>query len=165
MSYFLKKSIFVLLVIVLVISCIPMEQLNADEPEIKQFNTFVQGGACPEYEMKTVEKNMYMGDNWKVTFYNGDGSPMEGGSNDRFGNPLKEGSIAVDEDVIPMNSTLIIEFSDGQVYEYIGCKEFEACDVGGGINGNEIDVYIPGASQSDLNYLGVKYCKVYLVRN
>jgi 3D (Asp-Asp-Asp) domain-containing protein len=56
---------------------------------------------------------------------------------DLHANPDKR-VIAVDPDVIPLGSTVHVE----------GYGEAIAGDIGGGINGNEIDVFIPSESQA-----------------
>ena len=67
-----------------------------------------------------------------------------------IGERLKEGySIAVDPNVIPYNSKVII---NGNIYE--------AQDCGGAIKGNRIDVYFED-HQAALNF-GVQYAEVYI---
>lgn len=56
------------------------------------------------------------------------------GAVDRYGNPLKFGTVAVDPKVIPMHTKLIV---DG--YDQI----FEALDTGSGVKGNHIDMFVP----------------------
>jgi len=58
-------------------------------------------------------------------------------------------TIAVDPDVVPLGSTVVI---DGQ--EYI------AEDIGGAIQGNRIDVYMDSHEAADL--AGVKYSEVFI---
>lgn len=53
---------------------------------------------------------------------------------DGFGNPLEWGCVAVDRKVIPMHTKLIIDGYD---------KVFEARDTGSGINGHDIDIFVP----------------------
>ena len=53
---------------------------------------------------------------------------------DGFGNPLEWGCVAVDRNVIPMHTKLIIDGYD---------KVFEARDTGSGINGHDIDIFVP----------------------
>lgn len=146
MSY-LKTSIFILIIILIVV-CIPIK--SESNQERKQFNQFVQGGAILKEEVKVLEKIKSLGE-FKISYYNGDGSAIEGGSNNCLGEPLEYGMIAVDTDIIPLGTKVIING-----------EEFIACDVGGGIHGNHIDMYIPNASQSDLNELGIDYYEVFI---
>ena len=60
-------------------------------------------------------------------------------------------TIAVDPDVIPYGSTV-----------YINGQEYIADDCGGGINGNEIDIYVDHHSLTERN--GVDYYDVFLKR-
>ena len=53
---------------------------------------------------------------------------------DGFGNPLEWGCVAVDRNVIPMHTKLVIDGYD---------KIFEARDTGSGINGHDIDIFVP----------------------
>lgn len=53
---------------------------------------------------------------------------------DGFGDPLEWGCVAVDRKVIPMHTKLIIDGYD---------KVFEARDTGSGINGHDIDIFVP----------------------
>lgn len=132
--------------------------------EVKPINKAIQGGGQLVIEEHSTIKpeRIYLGE-FKVTFYNGDGSAIEGGSNDRYGNPLKAGVIAVDDDIMAMKAKYKIEFPDSELFEHMDEPDiYESLDVGGGIKGNHIDVYVPGASQEDLMELGVKYCKVYM---
>ena len=62
-------------------------------------------------------------------------------------------TIAVDPNVIPLGSSVII---DGQTYTYV------AEDTGGGIKGNKIDMYFP-THQEALNW-GIRYKQVSLVK-
>ena len=55
-------------------------------------------------------------------------------SYDRYGNPLIWGTVAVDPKVIPMHTRLVV---DG--YDAI----FEARDIGSGVDGRHIDIYVP----------------------
>lgn len=69
-----------------------------------------------------------------------------------IGEELKEGySIAVDPDVIPYGTEVII---NGHIYK--------AQDCGGGIKGNEIDIYFEDHNEA-LNF-GVQYVEVFLVK-
>ena len=68
-----------------------------------------------------------------------------------IGEELKEGySIAVDPDVIPYGTEVII---NGHIYK--------AQDCGGGIKGNEIDIYFENHDEA-LNF-GVQYAEIFLV--
>lgn len=69
-----------------------------------------------------------------------------------IGEELKEGySIAVDPDIIPYRSKVII---NGDIYE--------AQDCGGAIKGNRIDLYY--SSHQDAIDHGVKYAEVFLIQ-
>lgn len=62
-------------------------------------------------------------------------------------------SVAVDPDVIPLGSTVWLEYSDGRIIE---CR---ADDTGGAINGSRIDLCV--SSHSEALELGIDYITVY----
>ncbi|TMV51008.1 hypothetical protein FE783_09550 [Paenibacillus mesophilus] len=77
------------------------------------------------------------------------GSAEENGGyagKDYFGNPLKVGTIAVDPDIIPLGSTVYVT---GYSYDGlpVGGMMAKAVDIGGAINGNRIDIYVPGSRE------------------
>lgn len=81
------------------------------------------------------------------------------GAVDYFGNPLQLGTVAVDPKVIPLGTKLYIEG-----YQFDGLPEggmvVEAKDIGGGVKGNRMDIFIPGSRQSLLRF-GLQEIKVY----
>lgn len=88
-------------------------------------------------------------DNGKVTFYNGDGSAIEGGSNDRFGQPLTDGKVAA-KGLAPDRSVIYIQTQESGEGSFANGKFFYICDTGGGLASNQIDVYAK-VSQSEMN--------------
>lgn len=91
-------------------------------------------------------------------------SPEENGpwgAVDYFGNDLKLGAIAVDPDVIPLGSRLYITgydhhgLPDGGMYG-------TASDIGGSIDGNRVDIFIPG-SRSEVASFGFQNVTVYIL--
>jgi 3D (Asp-Asp-Asp) domain-containing protein len=77
------------------------------------------------------------------------GSAEENGGyagKDYFGNPLQVGTIAVDPDTIPLGSTVYVT---GYSYDGlpVGGMMAKAVDIGGAINGNRIDIYVPGSRE------------------
>lgn len=88
-------------------------------------------------------------DNGKVTFYNGDGSAVEGGSNDRFGQPLADGKVAA-KGLAPDRSVIYIQTQESGEGSFANGKFFYICDTGGGLASNQIDVYAK-VSQSQMN--------------
>lgn len=71
------------------------------------------------------------------------------------GTDYEEGrTAAVDPSVIPLGSTIAVEYSDGSIGEYI------AEDTGSGIRGNTLDVYIEDHCRA--SGFGVKTVKVYI---
>lgn len=92
------------------------------------------------------------GETFECTFYG-----PEVGSITALGNEVYEGCIAVDPSVIPLGSTVYIEFPPG--YEYLN-GNFYACDTGGAIYGNIIDVFL-NMSEAELNSLGRITVTVY----
>lgn len=94
---------------------------------------------------KVQEVSYGYGETFECTFYG-----PEVGSITALGNSVYEGCIAVDPSVIPLGSTVYIKFPSG--YEYLS-GSYYACDTGGAIYGNIIDVFI-NASESELNRLG-----------
>lgn len=92
------------------------------------------------------------GEAFECTFYG-----PEVGNVTAFGNEVYEGCIAVDPSVIPLGSTVYIEFPPG--YEYLN-GNFYACDTGSAIYGNTIDVFL-NMSEAELNSLGRITVTVY----
>lgn len=90
------------------------------------------------------------GETFECTFYGGGGITA-------LGNEVYEGCIAVDPAVIPLGSTVYVEFPPG--YEYLS-GSYYACDVGSAVYGNVIDVYLD-ASDWELNQLGRIMVTVY----
>lgn len=100
----------------------------------------------------------------RVTFYNGDGSPTEGGSEDKHGQPLADGKCASKE-LAPDRSVIYIETQDSGDASFANGKFFYVCDTGGGLESNQIDVYA-NVGQSELNaspYGSYNNSKIYLV--
>jgi len=88
-----------------------------------------------------------------VTAYN---SLEAGGLVTATGDKTQVGYVAVDSSVIPLYSELYIVLDNGFVYGY--CK---AMDVGGGIRGNDIDVFLP--NYDDMCEFGRKSGKCYII--
>ena len=108
----------------------------------------------------TTEKDTKVGNtsslrdlgNFKLTFYCG-GSCCNGkwAGQTCTGNPMIEGrTIAVDKTVIPLGSDVYIE----------GFGWFVAEDVGGGIRGNHIDIYLE--EHDRVNEMGIQSAEVYI---
>lgn len=97
---------------------------------------------------------VYIGD-FQITYYcpcyicNG-----SWGAYDYFGNPLVNGTAAVDTSLIPFGTAFYIEESDGN---YRPCI---AKDIGGAIKGNHIDVFV-NVSHATCETLGNSYKHVY----
>lgn len=85
----------------------------------------------------------------KVTFYNGDGSAIEGGSNDRHGELLADGKVA-SRGLAPDRSIIYIRTQKSGEGSFANGKFFYVCDTGGGLASNQIDVYAK-VTQSKLN--------------
>lgn len=68
---------------------------------------------------------------------------------------MQDRTIAVDSDIIPLGSTVLIYYEDSLVGIY------QAEDVGGGIKGNVIDMYFE--NHSDALDWGKKDCEVVIV--
>lgn len=97
-----------------------------------------------------LQQVSYGGETFECTFYGGGGVTA-------LGHSVYEGCIAVDPAVIPLGSTVYVEFPSG--YEYLS-GEYYACDTGGAVYGNVIDVYLD-ASDAELNQLGRIWVTVY----
>ena len=89
-------------------------------------------------------------DNGKVTFYNGDGSAMEGGKLNALGYELSDGQVAMKELSKYKNSVIYIETADTGEGSYANGKFFYVTDTGGGLANNQVDVYA-GVDQATLN--------------
>lgn len=82
------------------------------------------------------------------------------GGLDYYGNALKLGTIAVDPKVIPLGSSVLIKG-----YSFNGLPQTlvaKATDIGGAIQGNRIDIFIPG-SKSFVNSFGLQKVQVYVL--
>ena len=83
-------------------------------------------------------------------------SVEEGGLITATGDPTQVGYVAVDSKSIPLYSKLYIVLNNGFVYGY--CT---AMDVGGGIKGNDIDIFLP--AYDDMVNFGRKAGKCYII--
>lgn len=66
------------------------------------------------------------------------------GAIDRFGNPLKWGTVAADPKVLPMHTKIVIDGYD---------QVFEVLDTGNGVRGSHVDVFVP-VSHSEALQMG-----------
>lgn len=92
------------------------------------------------------------------------GSAAENGGyagKDYYGNPLQVGTIAVDPDMIPLGSTVYVT---GYSYDGlpVGGMMAKASDIGGAINGNRIDIYVPGSREKAMTF-GYQNVTVHVV--
>jgi len=140
----IKHAIFVITMIVTMSATVAAQPLNTDQTTIVNLS-----------HRENVEEMSYgydYGETFECTFYGPDV-----GSITALGNEVYEGCIAVDPNVIPLGSTVYIEFPPG--YEYLN-GNFYACDTGGMIYGNTIDVFL-NMSEAELNDLGRITVTVY----
>jgi 3D (Asp-Asp-Asp) domain-containing protein len=83
------------------------------------------------------------------------------GAVDYFGKPLKLGTIAVDPSVIPLGSKVYITG-----YSFDGLPQngmyATAADLGGAIQGNRVDIFIPG-SPDKVESFGIQNVKIYVL--
>lgn len=92
----------------------------------------------------------YGGEYFTATFYGGGGVTA-------LGNAVYEGCCAVDPSVIPLGSTIYVEFPPG--YEWLS-GNYYCCDVGSMVCGNVIDIYVDAPDETLYN-LGVVSVTVY----
>lgn len=83
------------------------------------------------------------------------------GAVDYFGNPLKLGTVAVDPKAIPLGTKLFIT---GYQFKHLPQGGFiaEARDIGGAINGNKIDIFVPVSKQIGSTF-GIQNVEVYIM--
>lgn len=94
----------------------------------------------------------YLGD-FKLTYYCPCRKCNGGPGIDRFGNPLKWGTIAVDPKVIPLHTKIVIDGFDAV---------FTALDTGGKwVQGNHIDVFVPVSHSEALKMAHGEHRKVW----
>ncbi len=125
------KKPFVVLVLMAVLLC---GQVQAKQQELyASSNTFTVYGYCPCDQCCDKED--------KLTF-----TEVEA---------LEGRTVAVDPNIIPLGSTVLIYYED----ELVGI--FQAEDVGGDIKGNVIDMYFE--NHSDALEWGNKQCEVIVV--
>lgn len=84
------------------------------------------------------------------------------GAVDYFGNPLELGTVAVDPNVIPMGSKLLITGYTNDGLPVDGLIAY-AKDQGGAIKGNRIDIFLPG-SREKVSDFGIQNVKVYVLK-
>lgn len=84
------------------------------------------------------------------------------GAVDYFGNPLELGTIAVDPNVIPMGTKVLVT---GHSHDNLPKKAFvaTATDQGGAIKGNRIDIFIPGSAKT-VSTFGFQDVKLYVLK-
>lgn len=84
------------------------------------------------------------------------------GAVDYFGNPLKLGTIAVDPNVIPMGTKVLVT---GHNHSNLPNDAFvaTATDAGSAIKGNRIDIFIPG-SQKSVSAFGFQQIKLFVIK-
>ncbi|ASR47287.1 hypothetical protein B4V02_11625 [Paenibacillus kribbensis] len=98
----------------------------------------------------------------KATAYSAAGDENgKWGAVDYYGNPLKLGTIAVDPNVIPMGTKVLVTG-----YSHPGLPDHSfvavARDQGSAITGKRIDIFIPG-SKSFVNDFGFQNVKLYVI--
>lgn len=72
------------------------------------------------------------------------------------GSPVVAGvSCAVDPSVIPLGSTVLVDYGDGDLHQYL------AQDTGGAVIGNRIDIAVP--THNEALQMGVKTATVYVI--
>lgn len=98
----------------------------------------------------------------KATAYSSANDENGWGPVDYFGNPLKLGTIAVDPDVIPLGTKVLVT---GYSHPGLPKDAFlaTATDTGSAIQGNRIDIFIPG-SKSFVSEFGFQYVQLYIVK-
>lgn len=99
-----------------------------------------------------------------ATAYSADPAENGGwGPVDYFGNPLKVGTVAVDPSKIALGTKLYIVG-----YDYAGLPTggmiATALDAGSAIQGNRIDMFVPGTA-AQANTFGIQYVKVYVLES
>ncbi|RRJ65875.1 LysM peptidoglycan-binding domain-containing protein [Paenibacillus oralis] len=84
------------------------------------------------------------------------------GAVDYFGNPLKLGTIAVDPNVIPMGTKVLVT---GYDHEGLPKQAFvaTASDQGGAIKGKRIDIFIPGSKSAVMTF-GFQDVTLYVLK-
>lgn len=136
---------------------VPTDQSPVIQPSLNVYpetKTVEAWGKTFNYE-KTIQV--------KASAYSSASSENGGwGAVDYFGNPLKLGTIAVDPNVIPLGTKVLVT---GHSHAGLPKKAFlaTATDVGGAIKGNRIDIFIPG-SQSFVADFGYQYVQLYIVK-
>jgi len=99
-------------------------------------------------------------DDCTITYYCCELRPHICGTGDGLtatGSPVMAGiSCAVDPDVIPLGSTVMVDYGDGIIHYYL------AEDVGGAVDGDHIDLAV--ATHEEALQLGVKKATVYWVK-
>ncbi|WP_019638675.1 3D domain-containing protein [Paenibacillus fonticola] len=99
--------------------------------------------------------------NVKATAYSADASENGWGPVDYYGNSLKLGTIAVDPNVIPMGTKVLVT---GHSHPDLPKDSFvaTAMDQGSAIKGNRIDIFIP-ASPQKVSQFGFQDVKLYVL--
>ena len=92
-------------------------------------------------EVSTVDMQLIT-DNGKVTFYNADGSAMEGGNLTALGYEVSDGQVAMKDLQQYKNCVIYIETAETGEGSYANGKFFYVTDTGGGLADNQVDVYV-----------------------
>ena len=118
-------------------------------------------------EVSTIDMQLIT-DNGRVTFYNGDGSAMEGGKLNAIGYELSDGQVAMKDLQQYKNCVIYIETAENGEGSYANGKFFYVTDTGGGLADNQVDVYAD-VDQSTLNAAPygsyTSGAKIYLVES
>lgn len=86
----------------------------------------------------------------KITVYNGDGSAMEGGKYNSFGQILEDGMCAVKDGYIPGHSVIYIQTTSEGEGSHANGRYYYVCDTGGGLEDGQVDIYA-NVTQEQMN--------------
>ncbi|WP_424766423.1 3D domain-containing protein [Paenibacillus sp. sgz302251] len=139
--------------------------VSESEAAAKPSNTMQAFSSKSEPMVKAIDGKEYAYSkamDVKATAYTAAASENSGWAGlDYFGNKLAVGTIAVDPNMIPLNSKVYVTGYDYRGLP-VGGMVATATDIGGSIKGNRIDLFVPGTTSQAMSF-GIQNVKVYVL--
>ena len=158
----LIASIIVLVAAILVVNAEADDAKNTPDFAMNPIQTEIHDEITEDFENENIEAALlaraHVIEDCTITFYCNEKYPHICGTGDGIaydGTPaLAWATCAVDPDVIPLGSTVLVDLGDGY-----GLRTLVANDVGGSVKGNHIDLCV--ATHEEAQQLGRQTATVY----
>ena len=162
----LIASIIVLVAAILVVNAEADDAKNTPDFAMNPIQTEIHDEITEDFENENIEAALlaraHVIEDCTITFYCNEKYPHICGTGDGIaydGTPaLAWATCAVDPDVIPLGSTVLVDLGDGY-----GLRTLVANDVGGSVKGNHIDLCV--TSHTVAEQLGRQTATIYWVAN